>query len=148
MLKEHERREYLKSLDQEKRDREEKRMQELKEKHRQHPKVNSPVGSKCIFVDFYCQPIQEVYLWCFFVCFSTLRAVSLSCGKCGRRQMASILKSSTPKPSSSFMVSNRSSLLPSTTFSFHTKWLDFISGPSRYKWRWRFRWAGIGGSLH
>uniref|UniRef100_A0A8D3C7U3 Nucleobindin 1 n=1 Tax=Scophthalmus maximus TaxID=52904 RepID=A0A8D3C7U3_SCOMX len=42
MLKEHERREYLKGLDQEKRETEEKRMQELKEKHRQHPKVNAP----------------------------------------------------------------------------------------------------------
>lgn len=45
MLKEHERREYLKSLDQEKREQEEKRLQELKEKHRQHPKVNAPVSS-------------------------------------------------------------------------------------------------------
>lgn len=44
MLKEHERREYLKSLDQEKREQEEKRLEELKEKHRQHPKVNAPVG--------------------------------------------------------------------------------------------------------
>lgn len=43
MLKEHERREYLKGLDQEKREREERRLQELKEKHRQHPKVNAPV---------------------------------------------------------------------------------------------------------
>ncbi|XP_012680099.2 nucleobindin-1 [Clupea harengus] len=42
MLKEHERREYLKGLDQEKRDTEEKRLEELKEKHRQHPKVNAP----------------------------------------------------------------------------------------------------------
>ncbi|KAK1878146.1 Nucleobindin-1 [Dissostichus eleginoides] len=42
MLKEHERREYLKGLDQEKREKEEKRMQELKEKHHQHPKVNAP----------------------------------------------------------------------------------------------------------
>ncbi|KAG7492085.1 hypothetical protein MATL_G00010950 [Megalops atlanticus] len=42
MLKEHERREYLKSLDQEKREREEKRLEELKEKHRQHPKANAP----------------------------------------------------------------------------------------------------------
>lgn len=46
MLKEHERREYLKGLDQEKREKEEKRMQELKEKHRQHPKVNAPVGQR------------------------------------------------------------------------------------------------------
>uniref|UniRef100_A0A672LH69 Nucleobindin-1 n=1 Tax=Sinocyclocheilus grahami TaxID=75366 RepID=A0A672LH69_SINGR len=45
MLKEHERREYLKSLDQEKRENEEKRIEELKEKHRQHPKVNAPRGS-------------------------------------------------------------------------------------------------------
>lgn len=46
MLKEHERREYLKSLDQEKREREEKRMEEMKEKHRQHPKVNAPVSPR------------------------------------------------------------------------------------------------------
>ncbi|XP_019745463.1 nucleobindin-1 isoform X2 [Hippocampus comes] len=42
MLKEHERREYLKGLDQEKREKEEQRMQELKNKHREHPKVNAP----------------------------------------------------------------------------------------------------------
>lgn len=42
MLKEHERREYLRGLDQEKREEEERRLQELKEKHRQHPKVNAP----------------------------------------------------------------------------------------------------------
>uniref|UniRef100_UPI0037E8FE88 nucleobindin-1 n=1 Tax=Semicossyphus pulcher TaxID=241346 RepID=UPI0037E8FE88 len=42
MLKEHERREYLKSLDREKREREEKRLQELRDKHSQHPKVNAP----------------------------------------------------------------------------------------------------------
>lgn len=42
MLKEHERREYLKSLDQEKREKEERRIAELKEKHRQHPKINAP----------------------------------------------------------------------------------------------------------
>uniref|UniRef100_G3PH42 Nucleobindin-1 n=1 Tax=Gasterosteus aculeatus aculeatus TaxID=481459 RepID=G3PH42_GASAC len=41
-LREHERREYLKGLDQEKREREEKRLQELKDRHRQHPKVNAP----------------------------------------------------------------------------------------------------------
>ncbi|XP_026881472.2 nucleobindin-1 [Electrophorus electricus] len=42
MLKEHERREYLRSLDQEKREREEQRLEEMKQKHRQHPKVNAP----------------------------------------------------------------------------------------------------------
>ncbi|XP_030229677.1 nucleobindin-1 [Gadus morhua] len=42
MLKEHERREYLRGLDQEKREAEEKRMEELKDKHRHHPKVNVP----------------------------------------------------------------------------------------------------------
>lgn len=49
MLKEHERREYLKGLDQEKREKEEKRMQELKEKHHQHPKVNAPVSANVLF---------------------------------------------------------------------------------------------------
>lgn len=55
MLKEHERREYLKSLDQEKREHEEKRLQELKEKHRQHPKVNAPVGT------YLCVPVGEKF---------------------------------------------------------------------------------------
>ncbi|XP_053545925.1 nucleobindin-1 [Bombina bombina] len=45
MLKEHERREYLKSLDEEKRRQEEARFEEMKKKHKEHPKVNVP-GSK------------------------------------------------------------------------------------------------------
>ncbi|XP_078286871.1 nucleobindin-2-like isoform X2 [Rhinoraja longicauda] len=45
MLKEHERREYLKSLDEEKRNAEEARYQQMKEKHKEHPKVNVP-GSR------------------------------------------------------------------------------------------------------
>lgn len=43
MMKEHERREYLKSLDEEKRRQEEARFEELKKKHKEHPKVNAPV---------------------------------------------------------------------------------------------------------
>lgn len=43
MLKEHERREYLRSLDEEKRREEEARFQELRRRHREHPKVNVPV---------------------------------------------------------------------------------------------------------
>ncbi|KAL8176813.1 UNVERIFIED_CONTAM: Nucleobindin-1 [Gekko kuhli] len=42
MMKEHERREYLKSLDEEKRREEEARFEELKKKHKEHPKVNAP----------------------------------------------------------------------------------------------------------
>ncbi|XP_032869513.1 nucleobindin-2-like isoform X2 [Amblyraja radiata] len=45
MLKEHERREYLKSLDEEKRNAAEARFQQMKEKHKEHPKVNVP-GSR------------------------------------------------------------------------------------------------------
>ncbi|XP_053121060.1 nucleobindin-1 [Hemicordylus capensis] len=45
MMKEHERREYLKSLDEEKRREEEARFEELKKKHKEHPKVNVP-GSR------------------------------------------------------------------------------------------------------
>ncbi|XP_063800151.1 nucleobindin-2 [Pseudophryne corroboree] len=45
MLKEHERREYLKSLDEEKRKEEEARYEEMKKKHKEHPKINHP-GSK------------------------------------------------------------------------------------------------------
>lgn len=43
MMKEHERREYLKSLDEEKRREEEAHFEELKKKHKEHPKVNVPV---------------------------------------------------------------------------------------------------------
>ncbi|XP_049646158.1 nucleobindin-2-like [Suncus etruscus] len=45
MMKEHERREYLKTLNQEKRKEEEIKFQEMKKKHENHPKVNHP-GSK------------------------------------------------------------------------------------------------------
>ncbi|KAL7977406.1 hypothetical protein Chor_009355 [Crotalus horridus] len=43
MMKEHERREYLKSLDEEKRREEEAHFEELKKKHKEHPKVNVPL---------------------------------------------------------------------------------------------------------
>ncbi|XP_066439809.1 nucleobindin-2 isoform X3 [Eleutherodactylus coqui] len=45
MMKEHERREYLKGLDEETRQREEARYEEMKRKHKEHPKINHP-GSK------------------------------------------------------------------------------------------------------
>ncbi|XP_078452908.1 nucleobindin-2-like isoform X3 [Lampetra planeri] len=45
MLKEHERREFLKTLDEERRQEEEKRFLDMKQKHKDHPKVNHP-GSK------------------------------------------------------------------------------------------------------
>ncbi|XP_075043677.1 nucleobindin-2 [Mixophyes fleayi] len=45
MLKEHERREYLKTLDEEKRKEEEAKYEEMKKKHKEHPKMNHP-GSK------------------------------------------------------------------------------------------------------
>ncbi|XP_078271076.1 nucleobindin-2a isoform X3 [Rhinoraja longicauda] len=45
MLKEHERREYLKSLDEAKRKEEEAKFDELKKKHKDHPKIHHP-GSK------------------------------------------------------------------------------------------------------
>ncbi|KAG9481532.1 hypothetical protein GDO78_010655 [Eleutherodactylus coqui] len=43
MMKEHERREYLKSLDEDKRRMEEAHYEEMKKKHREHPKVNVPL---------------------------------------------------------------------------------------------------------
>ncbi|XP_066107149.1 nucleobindin-2 isoform X2 [Saccopteryx bilineata] len=45
MMKEHERREYLKTLSEEKRKEEESKFEEMKKKHENHPKVNHP-GSK------------------------------------------------------------------------------------------------------
>ena len=43
MMKEHERREYLKTLTEEKRKEEESKFEEMKKKHGNHPKVNHPV---------------------------------------------------------------------------------------------------------
>ena len=43
MMKEHERREYLKTLSEEKRKEEESKFAEMKKKHENHPKVNHPV---------------------------------------------------------------------------------------------------------
>ncbi|XP_053305728.1 nucleobindin-2 isoform X2 [Spea bombifrons] len=45
MMKEHERREYLRTLDEEKRKQEEAKYEEMKKKHKEHPKINHP-GSK------------------------------------------------------------------------------------------------------
>ena len=42
-MKEHERREYLKTLSEEKRKEEESKFEEMKRKHEDHPKVNHPV---------------------------------------------------------------------------------------------------------
>ena len=42
-MKEHERREYLKTLSEEKRKEEESKFAEMKKKHENHPKVNHPV---------------------------------------------------------------------------------------------------------
>ncbi|MEJ1273928.1 nucleobindin 2 [Cricetulus griseus] len=43
MMKEHERREYLKTLNEEKRKEEESKFEEMKRKHENHPKVNHPL---------------------------------------------------------------------------------------------------------
>lgn len=44
MMKEHERREHLKTLDEEDRKKEEEHYEEMKKKHADHPKVNHPVS--------------------------------------------------------------------------------------------------------
>lgn len=44
MMKEHDRREHLKSLDDEERKKEEEHYEELRKKHADHPKVNHPVS--------------------------------------------------------------------------------------------------------
>lgn len=48
MMKEHERREYLKTLDEEKRKREESKFEEMKKKHGDHPKVHHPVSPQSV----------------------------------------------------------------------------------------------------
>lgn len=48
-MKEHERREYLKTLDEEKRKREESKFEEMKKKHGDHPKVHHPVRPQTVF---------------------------------------------------------------------------------------------------
>lgn len=49
-MKEHERREYLKTLDEEKRKREESKFEEMKKKHGDHPKVHHPVRPQPVLV--------------------------------------------------------------------------------------------------
>lgn len=44
MMKEHERRERLKSMSEEERKKEEQHYEEMKKKHADHPKVNHPVS--------------------------------------------------------------------------------------------------------
>nr|DBA17692.1 TPA: hypothetical protein GDO54_003103 [Pyxicephalus adspersus] len=44
MMKEHERREYLKTLNEEQKKEEEARYEEMKKKHKDHPKINHPVS--------------------------------------------------------------------------------------------------------
>lgn len=43
MMKEHDRREHLKTLDEEERKKEEEHYEEMRKKHADHPKVNHPV---------------------------------------------------------------------------------------------------------
>lgn len=44
MMKEHDRREHLKTLDEEERKKEEEHYEEMRKKHADHPKVNHPVS--------------------------------------------------------------------------------------------------------
>lgn len=53
MMKEHERREYLKTLDEEKRHQEESKYEAMKKKHGDHPRVNHPVRTS-LLVDIPC----------------------------------------------------------------------------------------------
>lgn len=46
MMKEHERRERLKTLDEEARKKEEEHYEEMKKKHAEHPKINHPVSKR------------------------------------------------------------------------------------------------------
>ena len=50
MMKEHERREYLKTLDEEKRQREQSKFEEMKKKHGDHPKVHHPVRPQSVLI--------------------------------------------------------------------------------------------------
>lgn len=69
MMKEHERREYLKTLDEEKRHQEEAKYDEMKKKHGDHPKVNHPVSPLFLstlykiywFVYFYLCCLSNLY---------------------------------------------------------------------------------------
>lgn len=49
-MKEHERREHLKELDEEARQKEEEHYEEMKKKHAEHPKINHPVNKKLLLL--------------------------------------------------------------------------------------------------
>lgn len=64
MMKEHERREHLKTLDEEDRRKEEEHYEEMKKKHADHPKVNHPVSLQtstsfvvCDFIEYILMPL-------------------------------------------------------------------------------------------
>lgn len=57
MMKEHERREYLKTLDEEKRHQEESKHEEMKKKHGDHPKVNHPVRELFLLIPYVYQTL-------------------------------------------------------------------------------------------
>lgn len=67
MMKEHERREHLKTLDEEDRKKEEEHYEEMKKKHADHPKVNHPVSLQAWTYLDVCDFIEDIlmFLECF-----------------------------------------------------------------------------------
>lgn len=63
MMKEHDRREHLKTLDDEERKKEEEHFEEMKKKHADHPKVNHPVSDEGAQ-----RKINDIFCWDFFFC--------------------------------------------------------------------------------
>lgn len=61
MMKEHDRREHLKTLDDEERKKEEEHYEEMKKKHADHPKVNHPVSDEGAQ-----RKINDIFCWDFF----------------------------------------------------------------------------------
>lgn len=130
-MKEHDRREHLKTLNDEERKKEEEHYEEMRKKHADHPKVNHPVSDSETVYSLFSAPMQDLLHFpfinllqtCFFFNFinsnnsyfnmnsneriiSCCRGVRINLRKCGRRQMVWTQKILIQKPSSIFMVNS------------------------------------------
>lgn len=64
MMKEHNRREHLKTLDEDGRRKEEEHYEELRKKHADHPKINHPVSQRHTYITCYSFNFHLVLFVC------------------------------------------------------------------------------------
>ena len=99
MMKEHNRREHLKTLDDKERRKEEEHYEEMRKKHADHPKINHPVSVNSRRTDGGWFSLNELV-----IATPVCRGARISSKKSGRRPTAWTLKTLTLRPSSNCTV--------------------------------------------